>query len=245
MYKKKHFFCGKSRKELDSRNTRTMFYVGRSRSKGQRRKEDSVLFCPGVVRNGEYIRLTKVPTREPTTRRRKSRTASSFPLALSFSEHQFTLKGGKEGTKVLCGDTRTRTPSLKAPWLTSLYFFLTRPTTVLVLRMAHRKWKETKQLPSMLPGPAVPGCCLVCFHIMWAILSTSTAHVRKSDREVRDTKSIHLGVARDGAFFTRRKRILPPICSAEDSLPQTNRRTDFNRERHSGVIIKIARAGQM
>ena len=27
--------------------------------------------------------------------------------------------------------------------------------------MAHRKWKDTKQLPSMLPGPAVTGCCLV------------------------------------------------------------------------------------
>ena len=47
-------------------------------------------------------------------------------------------------------------------------------STVLVLRMAQRKWKESKQQPSMLPGPAVPGCCLVSFHIMWAILSTST-----------------------------------------------------------------------
>ena len=25
------------------------------------------------------------------------------------------------------------------------------------------KWRETKQQPSMLPGPAVPGCCLVSF----------------------------------------------------------------------------------
>ena len=32
---------------------------------------------------------------------------------------------------------------------------------------------EIKQLPSMFPGPAVPGCCLVSFHILWAILSTS------------------------------------------------------------------------
>ena len=45
---------------------------------------------------------------------------------------------------------------------------------MLVLRMAHRKWKETKQQPSMLPGPAVPGSCLVSFHILWDILSTST-----------------------------------------------------------------------
>ena len=41
-------------------------------------------------------------------------------------------------------------------------------------KMVHRKWKESKQQPSMLPGPAVPGCSLVSFHILWAILSTST-----------------------------------------------------------------------
>ena len=45
---------------------------------------------------------------------------------------------------------------------------------MLVLRMANRKWKETKQLPSMLPGQAVPGYCLLSFYILWAILSTST-----------------------------------------------------------------------
>ena len=33
-------------------------------------------------------------------------------------------------------------------------------------RMPHRKWKETKQQPSMLPGPAVPGCCLVSFYFL-------------------------------------------------------------------------------
>ena len=31
-------------------------------------------------------------------------------------------------------------------------------------RMAHKKWKETKQQPSMLPDPAVPSCSLVSFH---------------------------------------------------------------------------------
>ena len=46
--------------------------------------------------------------------------------------------------------------------------------TVLVLRFAQRKWKETKQEPSMLSGAAVHGSCLVSFHILWAILSTST-----------------------------------------------------------------------
>ena len=36
--------------------------------------------------------------------------------------------------------------------------------------MAHRKWKETKQKQSMLPGPAVPGSCLASFHFLLAIL---------------------------------------------------------------------------
>ena len=39
------------------------------------------------------------------------------------------------------------------------------------------KWKEIKQQPSMLPGPSVPGSCLVFFHFLWAILSTSTVHI--------------------------------------------------------------------
>ena len=58
-------------------------------------------------------------------------------------------------------DTRDDTSQ---PWI----------STVLVLRTAHRIWKEIKQQPSMLPGPAVPGCCLVSFHFLWAILSMST-----------------------------------------------------------------------
>ena len=37
-------------------------------------------------------------------------------------------------------------------------------------RMAHRKWKEIKQQPTLLPGPSVPGSCLVSFHFLWAIL---------------------------------------------------------------------------
>ena len=35
--------------------------------------------------------------------------------------------------------------------------------------MAHRKWEEIKQQPSMLPGLAVPGSCLASFHFRWAI----------------------------------------------------------------------------
>ena len=36
--------------------------------------------------------------------------------------------------------------------------------------MAHRKWKEIKLQPSMLPGPAVPGSCLASFHFRWGRL---------------------------------------------------------------------------
>ena len=44
-------------------------------------------------------------------------------------------------------------------------------------RMAHRKWKETKLHPSMLPGPAVPGCSLFSFHFLWAILCPQAVHL--------------------------------------------------------------------
>ena len=37
--------------------------------------------------------------------------------------------------------------------------------------MSHRKRRETKQQPSILPGPAVPGCCLVSFCILCDIHS--------------------------------------------------------------------------
>ena len=52
--------------------------------------------------------------------------------------------------------------------------------------MVHRKWKETKQQPSMLPGPAVPGCCLVSFYFLWAILSTSTVLFKATTDGSRD-----------------------------------------------------------
>ena len=39
-------------------------------------------------------------------------------------------------------------------------------------RVALRKWKETKQQPSMLPCPAVPGSCLVSLHFLCYILCT-------------------------------------------------------------------------
>ena len=51
-------------------------------------------------------------------------------------------------------------------------FFLS--CTVLVLRMAHRKWKETEQQPGTAEPGNMLGCFLNYFHFLWAILSTST-----------------------------------------------------------------------
>ena len=49
-------------------------------------------------------------------------------------------------------------------------------STVPVLRMAHRKWKEAKQPPGRAEPGNMLGCCLNSFHFIWAILSTSTVH---------------------------------------------------------------------
>ena len=48
--------------------------------------------------------------------------------------------------------------------------------TVLVLRIAQRKWKDTKLQPGTAGPGNMLGCCLVYFHFLWAILSTSTVH---------------------------------------------------------------------
>ena len=49
--------------------------------------------------------------------------------------------------------------------------------TVLVLRMVNRKWKETKQEPGTAGPGKMLGCCLISFHFLWAILSTSSVQV--------------------------------------------------------------------
>ena len=46
--------------------------------------------------------------------------------------------------------------------------------TVLVLRMAHRIWKETKQETGTAGPGNTLGCCLVSLHFLWTILSLST-----------------------------------------------------------------------
>ena len=45
--------------------------------------------------------------------------------------------------------------------------------------MLRRKWRETKQQPSMLPGPAVPGCCLVSFSFLCIIHSVQGFRVKE------------------------------------------------------------------
>ena len=45
---------------------------------------------------------------------------------------------------------------------------------MLVLRMAHRIWKETKQHPGTASPDNMLGCCLVSFHFLYVILSTNT-----------------------------------------------------------------------
>ena len=76
------------------------------------------------------------------------------------------------------------------PWEVSvaLYQEIGREATSTVRMgwISHRKWKETKQQPNMLPGPAVLGCCLVSFHFLWVIhpirpvdsRSESASHLR-------------------------------------------------------------------
>ena len=55
-------------------------------------------------------------------------------------------------------------------------------STVLVLRMAHRILKETKQEPGKAGPGNMLGSCLVSFHFLSAILSTSTVQAGPSGR---------------------------------------------------------------
>ena len=40
--------------------------------------------------------------------------------------------------------------------------------------ISHRKWKETKQLPGTARPGNMLGCCLISFHFMWVIHSSSS-----------------------------------------------------------------------
>ena len=120
--------------------------------------------------------------------------------------------------------------------------------TVLVLRMAHGKWKETKQQPSMLPGPAVTGCCLVYFHILWAILSTSTV-LRQSKSSLKHRArelclaefSLITYVNVQGWFpdlmlLNRSDIIYLPLCRWGDLLPLYSSLPISNQMAYSEVL---------
>ena len=62
----------------------------------------------------------------------------------------------------------------KACELRTEAWFAPSNTTVPVLRMAHRKCKETKQQPGTAEPGNMLGCWFNSFHFLWAILSTST-----------------------------------------------------------------------
>ena len=74
--------------------------------------------------------------------------------------------------------------------------------------MAHRIWKGTKQLPCMLPGPAVPGCSLVSLHFLWAILCPKAVLSHFSTCESVNTLKPLLsyvyvcGLVRSGSYST-------------------------------------------
>ena len=72
--------------------------------------------------------------------------------------------------------------------------------------MVHRKWKETKQHPSMLPGPAVPGYCLVSFHFLWAILCPqAVGYCRFSQKKVKKAVKAVIRERGRGRFTWRAK----------------------------------------
>ena len=48
--------------------------------------------------------------------------------------------------------------------------------------MAHRKWKETKQLPATAGPGNTLGCSLVSFHFLWAIHPIRPVQGGPSDR---------------------------------------------------------------
>ena len=75
-----------------------------------------------------------------------------------------------------------------------------KPHTVLVLRMVHRIWKETKQQPGNMLG-----CCLVSFHFLFAILSTSTV---QGEINVQESYSCAL---QQGTLLTANERF--PKCN--------------------------------
>ena len=115
----------------------------------------SIFLCPSLPSSMNHTTIICHKTRRTDgKRRRRLSFRHLIPLILSRRKICLMMLRGRRVRTLEIGNRSTR--------------------TVLVLRMAHRKWKEFKQQPSMLPGSAVPGSWLVSFYFLWAILSTSS-----------------------------------------------------------------------
>ena len=77
--------------------------------------------------------------------------------------------------KLNCKAGREAQWSLPYPlWEEATDFLLCDMSTVLVARMSHRKWRETRQQLIWWPDLALLGCCLVSLHFQCDILATIT-----------------------------------------------------------------------
>ena len=93
-------------------------------------------------------------------------------------------------------------------WNSLVKFFVhsnCSPSTVRVDSLPHRKWKEIKQEPSMLPGPAVPGCFWISLHFLWGKLSTRTVEYTCGSWGVFDRKENRSPIWREWPRNLRRQ----------------------------------------
>ena len=104
--------------------------------------------------------------------------------------------------------------------------------------MSHRTWRLTKQQPSMLPGPAVPGCCLVYFCFLCDIHSIHSVHygmyfqLRDYTTARAPASGIHRSREPCTCTRTRRPRLPPrPACSSYWSWAAGGTYSPCNRSR--------------
>ena len=128
------------------------------------------------VKEGKFVLLVfhsadSIETRKEQNKSRRAGRAKSKSQTkirwIGLLRDQTTWGGTKYRTIIGRGRQKNKR--------TATDFFRTKLTsTVLVLRMDHRIWKETKQEPGTAGLGNMLVCCLVSFHFLWAILSTST-----------------------------------------------------------------------
>ena len=122
--------------------------------------------------NGRHIAIWKV-------RRRWSGVAKNSEAALNHHQHEALPAFALTCEITFIPSSTSRHALVKLIFfppripLFSRFNYLnlgSEPPTACGHRIANRKLKETKQLPIMLPGPAVPGSSLVSFYFLLAIL---------------------------------------------------------------------------